>query len=124
MMEIFSNETALFLLDLTDRTPNMFDMTFPETYNLTNVKKEQIIALTVKKEWYEEGILQVRSPGENNIKVYNMERTLCDILRKRSGVDAGIIVEACKRASVMQLGTTRTYHFCQSIQRSFGLKKR
>lgn len=50
-----------------------------------------------------------------------MERTLCDILRKRSGVDAGIIVE---RASVMQLGTTRTYHFCQSIQRSFGLKKR
>lgn len=48
MMEIFSNETALFLLDLTDRTPNMFDMTFPETYNLTNVKKEQIIALTVR----------------------------------------------------------------------------
>ena len=98
---IFSNETALFLLDLTDRTPNRFDMTFPATYNLTNVKKEQIIALTVKKEWYEEGILQVRSPGENNIKVYNMERTLCDILRKRSGVDAGIIVEACKRYAEM-----------------------
>lgn len=97
----FSNETALFLLDLTDRTPNRFDMTFPATYNLTNVKKEQIIALTVKKEWYEEGILQVRSPGENNIKVYNMERTLCDILRKRSGVDAGIIVEACKRYAEM-----------------------
>lgn len=56
--------------------------------------------MTVKKEWYEEGILQVRYPGENNIKVYNMERTLCDILRKRSGVDAGIIVEACKRYAV------------------------
>ena len=38
---IFSNETALFLLDLTDRTPNRFDMTFPETYNLTNVKKNK-----------------------------------------------------------------------------------
>ena len=38
---------------------------------------------------------------ENNIKVYNMERTLCDILRKRSGVDAGIIVEACKRYAEM-----------------------
>ena len=37
---------------------------------------------------------------ENNIKVYNMERTLCDILRKRSGVDAGIIVEAFKRYAV------------------------
>ena len=41
MMEIFSNETALFLLDLTDRTPNRFDMTFPATYNLTNVKKNK-----------------------------------------------------------------------------------
>lgn len=34
---IFSNETALFLWDLTDRTPNKYDMTFPHNYNLTKV---------------------------------------------------------------------------------------
>ena len=39
---IFSNETALFLWDLTDRTPNRHDMTFPHNYNLTNVKNEGI----------------------------------------------------------------------------------
>lgn len=39
---IFSYETALFLHDLTDRTPNHFYMTFPSTYNLTGAKKERI----------------------------------------------------------------------------------
>ena len=97
---VFSHETALFLWDLTDRTPNRYDMTFPETYNLTNAKKEGISASTVKKEWHDIGITQLKSPGGNTIVAYNMERTLCDILRKRSGVDTGVITEAFKRYAV------------------------
>lgn len=93
---IFSNETALFLWDLTDRTPNRYDMTFPGSYNLTNAKKEGIVCLTVKNGWYNEGAVQVKSPGGNIITVYSMERTLCDILRKRNGVDTGVITEAFK----------------------------
>ena len=77
---VFSNETALFLWDLTDRTPNKYHMTFPESYNLTNVKKEGIICSTVKREWYDLGLVRVKSPGENIITTYSMERTLCDIL--------------------------------------------
>ena len=92
---IFSNETALFLWDLTDRTPNKYHMTFPESYNLTNVKKEGIICSTVKREWYDLGLVCVKSPGGNVITTYSMERTLCDILRK--GVDIGIVAEAYKR---------------------------
>lgn len=92
---VFSNETALFLWDLTDRTPNKYHMTFPESYNLTNVKKEGIICSTVKREWYDLGLVCVKSPGGNVITAYSMERTLCDILRK--GVDIGIVAEAYKR---------------------------
>lgn len=94
---IFSNETALFLWDLTDRTPNKYDMTFPETYNLTSPKKEGINCTTVKKQWYEEGKVQIKSPSGNDIIVYSMERTLCDILRKRDGLEVGIISDAFKR---------------------------
>ena len=72
-------------------------MTFPESYNLTNAKKEGIICSTVKREWYDLGLVRVKSPGENIITTYNMERTLCDILRKRTEVDTGIAVEAYKR---------------------------
>ena len=45
---VFSHETALFLYDLTDRTPNHYDMTFPSHYNLTSAKKENVIQ---KKTW-------------------------------------------------------------------------
>lgn len=94
---IFSNETALFLWDLTDQTPNRYDMTFPHNYNLTNVKSEGVNCSRVKQEWYAEGKTQLESPGGNRITVYNMERTLCDILRKRGGINTGIITEAFKR---------------------------
>lgn len=94
---VFSNETALFLWDLTDQTPNRYDMTFPHNYNLTNVKSEGVNCSRVKQEWYAEGKTQLESPGGNKITVYNMERTLCDILRKRGGINTGIITEAFKR---------------------------
>lgn len=94
---VFSNETALFLWDLTDQTPNRYDMTFPHNYNLTNVKGEGVNCSRVKQEWYAEGKTQLESPGGNRITVYNMERTLCDILRKRGGINTGIITEAFKR---------------------------
>ncbi len=94
---VFSNETALFLWDLTDQTPNRYDMTFPHNYNLTNVKSEGVNCSRVKQEWYVEGKTQLESPGGNRITVYNMERTLCDILRKRGGINTGIITEAFKR---------------------------
>lgn len=97
---IFSNETALFLWDLTDRTPNRYDMTFPHNYNLTNAKNEGVNCSRVKPEWYFEGETQIESPGGNKITAYNMERTLCDILRKRSGADIGVIAEAFKRYAV------------------------
>lgn len=94
---VFSNETALFLWNLTDQTPNRYDMTFPHNYNLTNVKSEGVNCSRVKQEWYAEGKTQLESPGGNRITVYNMERTLCDILRKRGGINTGIITEAFKR---------------------------
>ena len=94
---IFSNETALFLWDLTDRTPNRYDMTFPDNYNVTNAKNEGISCSRVKMEWYKEGEVQKKSPGGNKVIAYNMERTLCDILRKRSWIDTGVITESFKR---------------------------
>ena len=94
---IYSKETALYLYDLTDRTPIQYSMTFPEDYNLTKVKKEGILASRTKNELYELGQEEILSPSGNTVKVYNIEKTLCDILKPRSGVEIGIIAEAFKR---------------------------
>ncbi len=94
---IFSGETALFLNDFTDRTPNRFQMTFPLNYNTTALKGENIKVFRVKKELYELGVIIVSTPAGNPVRVYGIERTICDILKGRSNTDIQIVSEAFKR---------------------------
>lgn len=94
---IYSNETALFLHDLTDRTPTSYSMSFPNNYNLTKVKNDGVLASRAKEPFYSLGIIQVRTPTGNIVWAYNMEKTLCDILRATNNVEIGVIAEAFKR---------------------------
>lgn len=94
---IYSHETALFLWDLTDRTPNRYHMTFPTNYNLTNPKEENVQCVQCAEVLYELGIADVMTPGGNSVRAYSVERTLCDILRPRSRVDIQVVAEAFKR---------------------------
>lgn len=94
---IFSLGTALFLCDLTDRTPNKYHMTFPSTYNLSSPKSEGVICNGAKEPLYSLGITELFTPGGNVVRAYNAERTLCDILRSRNHMDVQIVSEAFKR---------------------------
>jgi predicted transcriptional regulator of viral defense system len=94
---IFSHETALFLLDMTDRTPIKYSMTFPLGYNTSALNSENVKYYRVKNEIYELGVITRKSPGGNKVRLYNVERTLCDILKGRSGTDIQIVTEAFKR---------------------------
>ena len=93
---IYSHETALFLWDLTDRTPNRYHMTFPVNYNLTKPKEENIRCVQCKKALYDLGIEEVTTPGGNTVRAYSVERTLCDTLRPHSHTDIQIVAEAFK----------------------------
>ncbi len=94
---IFSHETALFLHDLTDRTPIKYQMTFPKGYNLTSVKTEGVLCYQSKKEIYSQGIVEMNSTYGNKVNVYSIEKTLCEILVTRNKVDTGVISTAFKR---------------------------
>lgn len=93
---IYCYETALFLWDLTDRTPNKYHMTFPVNYNLTNPKRENIRCVQCKKAIYDLGVAEVTTPGGNTVRAYSVERTLCDILSSHSCVDIQVTTEAFK----------------------------
>ncbi len=94
---IFSHETALFIHDLTDRTPIKFSMTFPYGYNTSSLQKENVRYVRVKKELFDIGAVWATSPSGNPIRVYNAERTLCDLLRGRSDTDIQVLTDAFKR---------------------------
>jgi predicted transcriptional regulator of viral defense system len=94
---IFSHETALFIHDLTDRTPIRFSMTFPLGYNTSSLRRENVRYMRVNKEHFGIGVVWAKSPGGNPIRVYNAERTLCDLLRGRSNTDIQVLTDALKR---------------------------
>lgn len=94
---IFSLETALYLWDLTDRTPQTYTMTFPATYNLQKPKAAGIRCRQCSAQLYALGIAQAKTPGGNAVNVYDRERTLCDLLRARNGVDIQLVSKAFKR---------------------------
>ena len=73
---IYSLETALYLHDLTDRTPSVFNMIFPKGYNLTNPKKNGIKCKSIKEDLYELGKEEIKTPNGYNVYAYNIERTL------------------------------------------------
>ena len=93
---IYSNDTALYLLGYSDRTPAKYTMTFPKGYNAPSLRQENLIVRRVVPENYMFGQTQIASPSGNPIRVYDLERTLCDILRG-SGSDIQIVGEAMKR---------------------------
>ena len=99
---IFSCDTALFLWGMTDRTPNKFCMTFPATYNLTSAKKENIRCSQVIDDLYEVGLTEIETPANNIVRVYNRERTLCDILKKSNQTDIQLITQAFKEYAKLQ----------------------
>lgn len=93
---VFSHETALYLHGMTDRTPIRYTMTFPFGYNTSSVKKNNIIAKSSSKDTYELGIITMSSPAGNPINVFDIERTLCDIVKGRHRSDIQVINQAMK----------------------------
>ena len=71
-------------------------MTFPQGYNSKKLDEYDLNVRHVKAENYSIGITTLLSPMGNEIRVYNLERSLCDILRG-SGSNVELINSAMRR---------------------------
>jgi predicted transcriptional regulator of viral defense system len=94
---IFSHETALYLVELTDRTPLFYSVTVPAGYNATSLKASGAKVYFVNRGLYLTGLTTIKSPHGNDIKTFNLERTICDVLRNRNQIDVQLVNEALKR---------------------------
>jgi predicted transcriptional regulator of viral defense system len=94
---IYSHETALFMYGLSDRTPFQYSATVPSGYKVVVNAAKKIKTYYVKKEFHEIGVAIAKSSFGNPIKVYTIERTLCDLIRSRNRVDVQILNQALNR---------------------------
>ena len=84
---VFSHETALFFHDLTDREPIEYTVTVKTGCNPSKMKAEGIQVFTIKADLHDVGLTTAKTPFGHTVPVYDMERTICDLLRSRSRIE-------------------------------------
>ena len=93
---IFSHDSALFLNGLSERTPFEHTVTIPSNSVLSAVLMEECNCYYVKPELYELGIVIKKTTFGNEVRCYNAERTICDLIRSRSRMDEETVISAIK----------------------------
>lgn len=93
---IFSHDTALFLNDLSERTPFRHSVTIPSDSALPASIKDNCTCFYIKPELHGLGMIEKRTTFGNTVRCYNMERTICDFLRSRNRCDEEMVISAVK----------------------------
>lgn len=83
---IFSHETALFLHGISDRVPFEHSVTMPSGKTVSKAIVEECKIYYIKPELFELGETALPTPAGNMVSAYDLERTICDIVRSRSRV--------------------------------------
>lgn len=94
---IFSYNTALYFYEMTERTPIKMDVTVYREYNPHRFK-DLVNVYKISKELYNLGVTEKKSPQGMKVKTYNLERTVCDIIKTKDSIDIEIRNKAIKKA--------------------------
>lgn len=93
---VFSHETALYLLNLADREPLQYTLTLKAGANATGLTTQNVKVYKIRESLFEKGITQAASPTGHLLRVYNPERTICDLIRSRRNVEVQDLLSAVK----------------------------
>lgn len=92
---IFSYETALQLLNLTDKIPDEINLTVNYNYKF-NQKPENVRIHHVNNAILNLGVIEKKTNAGNLVKLYSAERTLCDFIKNKSNMDPEVYINFVK----------------------------
>ena len=84
---IFSHEESLYCHRLIDREPLKKTITIYTGYGTGNLVKDGVKVYTIKKELLNIGKEYITNSFNHKIPIYNLERTICDLIRSRSTIE-------------------------------------
>lgn len=93
---VFSYNTALYLQDMTERTPTKMDVTTKRNTNLS-AYKDKINLYRVNDEILDLGKCKIKTIYGNMVTAYNLERTVCDIINNKSTIDIEIANKSIRK---------------------------
>lgn len=93
---ILSHETALYLNGISDRTPFELSVTAPTGCIPSRSVLESCKVYYVKPELFTLGKVLLTTPAGNRVASYDLERTICDIVRSRNRVGTETFLTALR----------------------------
>ncbi len=93
---VFSFETALFLYGLMEREPNQIALTVAKGYNATHLRKRNCLVYTTTNELFPIGKTTIETNHGNTVPVYDIDRTICDIIKIKEKLDIQVFQFAIK----------------------------
>ena len=92
----FSHATALYLHNMSDRIPLVYDITVPYNYNGNLLNNKNVTLRYVKDDIFPIGMIDIKTINGLTVKCYDLERTICDIIRDKNHMDKEIYSKALK----------------------------
>ena len=117
---VYSHETALFLHRMADRTPIRYSITVPSSYKASEAMKKSCKVYYIKQELMDMGKTEKMSGMGHVIVTYDVERTLCDVIRSRNKIDSQIVIEALKNYARSK---DKNLHRLHKYAKNFGVGK-
>jgi predicted transcriptional regulator of viral defense system len=99
---VYSHETALFLHGIAERTPSAHSATLPSDVRLSQTFPGDLKVYFIKPELHELGVISLSSMMGHEVRVYDVERTVCDVVRSRSRIDDQTFIAAIKNYASMK----------------------
>lgn len=93
---IYSNTTALYLYGFSNRIPIKYDITINSGYNGSLQKEDNVNLFYTKRELLELGVIDYKLDSGNIIRVYDLDKTICDIIKNKKKIDAEIFNKAIR----------------------------
>ena len=93
---IYSNTTALYLYGFSNRIPIKYDITINSGYNGSLQKEDNVNLFYTKRELLELGVIDYKLNSGNIIRVYDLDKTICDIIKNKKKIDAEIFNKAIR----------------------------
>lgn len=93
---VFSNETALYLYGLMEHEPKRICLSVKRGYNATHLIKRGIKPYFVKKELFNQGVTLVKTSYGNEVRVYDIDKTICDMIHRKDEMDIQVFQTALK----------------------------
>lgn len=93
---IFSHMNALYFYGMTEEFPYNYTVTVPQSYHVDTVN-EKCNVFYVSDDMLELGMCEVETPNGNKVRAYDLERSICDIIRSKNRMDLEQVKKAIRQ---------------------------